>query len=151
MPGYQSGPGVVNTYSSGVPCGSSGYCREVPDVSASADPNNGYVIFCSEGFYCKLEGGGWFAAGGTSAAAPLWAALLAVADQGLGSPIGFVNPDLYAIAADASTSSAFNDITVGNNDFTGSHGGRYPATSGYDLATGLGTPNGTVLIPLLRG
>lgn len=151
MPSWQFGPGVVNEFSSGSPCHvASGFCREVPDVSASADPANGYVMFCSVSRLCKTAGGGWFAIGGSSAAAPLWAALLAVADQGLGSPVGFVNPALYAIAATGSTRDAFNDVTAGDNDFTGTNGGRYPATGGFDLASGWGSPNGSRLIPLLR-
>lgn len=152
MPSWQAAPGVRNAYSTGAICGVVlTDCREVPDVAASASANNGYVIYCSAGSICKKIGRPWFAVGGTSAAAPLWAALLAVADQGLSSPIGFADPSLYAIAANSSTRNAFNDITAGDNDFTGTNGGRYPATSGFDLATGLGSPNGSALIPLLRG
>ena len=152
MPTWQFGPGVVSTYSSGSVCGAAtGFCREVPDVSASADPNHGYLVFCSVGRLCKLGGGGWFGIGGTSAAAPLWAALLAVVDQGLANPVGFVNATLYAIGASGSTRVAYNDVTAGDNDFTGTNGGRYPATSRFDLASGWGTPDGDILIPLLRG
>ena len=69
MPAWQSGPGVINPDSSGTPCGAgSGYCREVPDVSASADPSHGYIIRWH---------GKWLPVGGTSAATPLWAATLA--------------------------------------------------------------------------
>jgi hypothetical protein len=54
--------------------------------------------------------------------------------------IGFANPALYAIAAGPGASTAFNDITTGDNDFTGTHGGSYAAGPGYDLASGLGSP-----------
>jgi YVTN family beta-propeller protein len=137
MPSYQSGPGVVSDDSSGVPCGNtSGLCREVPDVSASADPYHGYVIY---------EQGSWSASGGTSAAAPLWAAITALLDvqQGSMHALGFLNPSLYQLVADGEP--IVNDVTSGNNDYTTTGGGLYPATTGYDMATGLGTPIGTGL------
>jgi hypothetical protein len=90
---------------------------------------------------------GWQAVGGTSAAAPVWAALLADADSSTachGSAIGFANPALYA-AASAAYSTYFNDVTTGNNDYTGTNGGLYPAGPGYDMASGLGTPNAGTL------
>jgi YVTN family beta-propeller protein len=137
MPSYQSGPGVVSDDSSGVPCGNtSGLCREVPDVSASADPYHGYVIY---------EQGSWSASGGTSAAAPLWAAITALLDvqQGTLHELGFLNPSLYKLVSDGKP--IVNDVTSGNNDYTTTGGGLYPATTGYDMATGLGTPIGTGL------
>jgi subtilase family serine protease len=140
MPSYQSALGV-NGLSSGSPCGASvGYCREVPDVSADASPSEGYEVY-----YAGL--GGWVAVGGTSAAAPVWAGLTTLADaSGMGvcspgSPLGFLNPTLYAIAATTSGPDAFNDVLSGNNNPSGS--GDYPATAGYDMASGLGTPLAT--------
>jgi hypothetical protein len=139
MPSWQRGPGVISQYSSSIPCEAlTGYrCREVPDVSASADPAHGYVIY---------YGGNWTVYGGTSAAAPLWTAL--AADTGsLTSPptrLGFLNPLLYSEAA-----GTLNDVTSGNNDYTQTHNGLYPATSGYDLATGLGTPNTAALADIV--
>jgi hypothetical protein len=141
MPTYQSGAvsslNVINSDSSGSPCkaGTGNYCREVPDVSADASPNSGYVIYLD---------GNWTAIGGTSAAAPLWAAFTALADASGtcdGTSIGFANPDLYA-AASTAYSSDFDDITQGDNDYTGTNRGLYPATAGYDMASGLGTPIG---------
>lgn len=133
MPAWQSGPGVVNSYSSSVPCdAASGYCREVPDVSASADGAHPYLVYTD---------GSWGLQGGTSAATPLWAAMLADI-QSANSPVyrsGFLNPLLYAAAA-VSTKD-FHDVTSGNTDFVGSHQGAYPATKRYDLATGLGSPS----------
>ena len=124
-------------------------CREVPDVSADADPDTGYVIFYD---------GEWLAYGGTSAAAPTWAALAALADVSstcaapgttLGfKPIGFANPALYQAAADGYASN-FNDVTSGSNSFDGVTG--YRAQSGYDMASGLGTPNAGALVPALCG
>ena len=64
-----------------------------------------------------------------------------------GSGIGFANPDLYQVAA--ADPSAFYDITSGDNDLTGTNDGAYPALAGYDMATGLGTPNAAALPGLL--
>ena len=134
QPGWQGGRGVGSAVAL-AQCGATGQasCREVPDVSASADPSHGYVIYF---------GGGWTTIGGTSGAAPLWAALVAVVDQGLASPVGFVNPALYACGAPA---SMFHDVTSGTNDLVDPGGPYYPATAGYDLATGWGSPNAPVL------
>lgn len=131
MPIWQSGPGVSNSFSSGAPCGSSGFCREVPDVSASADPEHGYVIRWR---------GRWIPIGGTSAATPLWAAMTADIESAH-SPVfraGLLNPVLYAAAA--TSAGSFHDITKGGNDYTGTNGGAYPATSHYDMGSGLGSP-----------
>ena len=99
MPAYQSDAplalGVINSYSSAQPCGApTGYCREVPDVSADADPITGLVIDWG-------PWGGWTVVGGTSLAAPLWAALVALTDAWpacSAHPVGFLNPALYLIA-----------------------------------------------------
>jgi subtilase family serine protease len=142
MPAYQSGApsslNVINAHSSGSPCGASlgRYCREVPDVSAEADETHGYVV---------LWNGSWTAIGGTSGAAPLWAALAALADASstcAGTPMGFANPVLYAAAA-GSYSSDFFDVISGDNSYGGVTG--YPAGAGYDMASGLGTPDAASL------
>jgi len=137
MPSWQTALGVISG-SSGTPCGAtSGDCREVPDVSASAEPNTGYRIF---------YGGNWNTYGGTSASAPTWAALIALADASsacAGHRLGFLNPALYQLRA-AGTSD-FHDVTVGNNDAVGTNGGSFAAATGYDMATGLGTPVGATL------
>ncbi|MDQ2758863.1 MAG: protease pro-enzyme activation domain-containing protein [Actinomycetota bacterium] len=134
---------VVNAASSAAPCGSrTTLCREVPDVSADADPFTGYLIyFTGTGTGVR----GWTPVGGTSGAEPLWAALLALTNASRacgGSAIGFANPVLYRAAASA-LPSAFNDIISGENDYTGAGG--FIAGPGYDMASGLGTPNGTTL------
>ena len=138
-PSWQAGRGVISRFSSGKPCHAArDYCREVPDVSASADPTHGYLIYYR---------GKWTKVGGTSAAAPLWAALLADIDSQTSPAMsaGFLNPQLYALPT-----GTLNDIRLGNNDFTGTHRGRYPATRGYDIASGLGSPVATRLAKALR-
>jgi subtilase family serine protease len=128
----------VNAQSSGTPCGASAghFCREVPDVSASADPNNGYVI---------VYNGLWESFGGTSGAAPLWASLTALAVTRNGPPqrLGNINPDLYLFSTKGYPD--FNDVTTGGNDFTTTHDGAYWAGPGYDMATGLGSPQASAL------
>jgi hypothetical protein len=150
MPAYQwnapSVLNVINSSSSGSPCSAASghYCREVPDVSGAADPSTGYVI---------NYGGSWGRIGGTSGAAPLWAALIALANASstcASKPIGFLNPALYG-AAGSGYASAFNDVTSGNNDITGAPGNLFTAGSGYDMASGLGTPKGTALAAALCG
>jgi kumamolisin len=104
--------------------------RGVPDVSGDADPDSGYNI---------LVDGSQEVVGGTSAVAPLWAALIALLNQQLGKRIGFINPLLYALPEPG---NGFNDITEGNN-------GSYSAGPGWDPCTGLGSPNGAALATLL--
>ncbi len=142
-PSWQTGPGVVNSATVDT-CGTAHnqQCREVPDVSASADPAHGNIIFFS---------GRWEPVGGTSAAAPLWAALAAVGNQGCGTAAGLINPALYTAGSAGTT--PFNDITSGNNSIfdppPGS--GPYPATAHYDLASGWGSPIGGDLLPVFAG
>jgi hypothetical protein len=123
-------------------------CRETPDVSALADPQTGVTI---------VYDGQWYQFGGTSSATPLWAAMLAEingssACSGDPDGVGFADPALYQIADSPATyAGAFNDVTVGNNDNLGLGAGEtgypfYQAGTGYDMASGLGTPqvtNGT--------
>lgn len=115
--------------------------RNFPDVALTAD--NVLVI---------ADGGIEYDEGGTSCAAPLWAAFTALINQQAASnghaPMGFINPALYAISRSASYATAFNDITTGNNTWSGSPN-LYYAVTNYDLCTGLGTPNGTNLINTL--
>ena len=148
MPSYQDNsaiPGLIGPYSEtdSADCGSTTpYLRQVPDVSADADPETGYTIYYS---------GGWGAVGGTSAAAPLWAAAAALIDSSpfcadYSSGDSAVRPGgLYTVASWGSPfyGLAFNDITTGNNDYTpsGYSGGLYQATNGYNMAAGLGSPD----------
>jgi hypothetical protein len=115
--------------------------HNVPDVALTAD--NVWVTY---------NNGSSAIFGGTSCAAPLWAAFTALVNQQTAAnsqpPVGFLNPALYAIGKSASYSNCFHDTTTGNNA-TSSSGGKFPAVSGYDLCTGWGTPNGTNLINTL--
>lgn len=146
MPSYQrdapSRVHVISPLSSTVQrCPGAGpghYCREVPDVSANA--GSGRAGISGGGGYAGYINGSWQYFAGTSFAAPLWAAGLALIDEKSGD-IGFANPALYAIAGSPAYATAFHDMTSGNNDYTDTHHGDYPAGTGYDMATGLGTPN----------
>ena len=109
------------------------YCRAVPDVAANADPADGDLTFWD---------GDWITMGGTSAAAPLWAGLLADVSTGCPGRLGFVNPALYRLQA---RHIGFADVTSQGNDYTDESWGEYPATSGYNLTTGLGTPQAMAL------
>jgi hypothetical protein len=128
-------------------------CRLVPDVSAQADEYTGAPTVYSAAFKGTGEyesPDGWVTTGGTSSASPIWAAMLALVDaspackasSATTSGIGFVSPLLYAIASNPTAYAAsFNDITEGNNDAYGLDGGKvFPATTGYDMASGLGSP-----------
>ncbi|GCE17822.1 S53 family peptidase [Dictyobacter kobayashii] len=114
--------------------------RGVPDVSAVADPFTGMAVYIS---------GNWTQAGGTSASAPVWSAIMAIANQMAGRPLGFINPALYKIATSSDYQQAFRDITQGNNDNLTAKVKGYSATTGWDAVTGLGTPNAAYLIPAL--
>ena len=158
MPRYQrraaAALGVRDADSSSGPCRSSADCREIPDVSADGDPQTGYLVYVSAG-----NQHGWVAEGGTSAAAPLWAALTADTDAlpaCRGASIGFENPALYTLAAtapgdlrDITTASPFTDRA--DNDATDTNHGLYPVTAGYDMTTGLGVPDGAALAAGLCG
>jgi uncharacterized repeat protein (TIGR01451 family) len=121
--------------------GGSQTMRDIPDVALTGD--NVWVIF----------GGGQSGSfGGTSCATPLWGSFTALINEQATNnghaPIGFINPALYAIAAGANYANCFHDITTENNTWSGSPNLFY-ATNGYDLCTGLGSPNGTNLINAL--
>ena len=109
--------------------------RATPDVSLNADPNTGYVIYDSVPYYGSA---GWWQIGGTSASTPIWAAMVAVANQGRMAngldSLQNVQADVYSIAP-----SHFRDITSGYNGYNF-------ATAGYDLVTGIGTPRANLVI-----
>ena len=119
LPSYQNGVGVPHSANPSQNVG-----RGVPDVAGDADPTTGYVT---------LVDGQTGVTGGTSAVAPLWAGLIALINESVGKPVGFINPLLYQSAAAAAD---FNDVTSGNN-------GAYAAGPGWDACTGLGSPIGT--------
>lgn len=117
--------------------------RNIPDVALTAD--NVYVI------YNNGETGDF---GGTSCAAPLWAAFTALVNQqALASghaTVGFLNPAIYSIGNSSSYASNFHDVTTGNNTNSTSPTNFF-AAPGYDLCTGWGTPKGQSLIDALTG
>jgi kumamolisin len=121
-PAWQTGPGTSNSFNTG-------NMREVPDVAADADPQTSAEIYVN---------GSFVEVGGTSQAVPIWAGIAAVMNQYLeangGHAAGFLNPALYALASQAQAYPPFHDVVTGTNLY-------YPAGTGYDLATGLGTPN----------
>jgi subtilase family serine protease len=113
--------------------------RGVPDVAADANPNTGMAVY---------QGGMWNAGGGTSASAPVWAGLMAIANQMAGHPLGFINPALYKLASQPATYARdFHDVTQGNNSFPPANVQGYAAAKGWDAVTGLGTPNAENLLP----
>ena len=118
LPSWQNGAGVPPSANPSHNVG-----RGVPDVAGDADPTTGYVT---------LVDGNPDVIGGTSAVAPLWAGLIALINESIGKPAGFINPLLYK---NASTAADFNDISSGNN-------GAYSAGPGWDACSGLGSPIG---------
>ena len=118
--------------------------RGVPDVSSDANPNTGISVYCDISS-CGPRQGGWQPVGGTSAAAPAWAAIIAIGDQMAGHGLGFLNTALYQIAASGNGKSDFRDITSGNNSYGQVQG--YDAVPGWDPVTGLGSPVAEKLLP----
>jgi kumamolisin len=118
LPSWQASAGVTPP---------SGGGRGVPDVSGDADPESGYQV---------LVDGESLVIGGTSAVAPLWSGLIALLNQKLGKPLGFLQPTLYGFS---SSTQAFHDITQGSN-------GAFSAAPGWDACSGLGSPSGENLL-----
>ena len=136
IPSYQTANGIINLNNAG-----STSSRNVPDVSLNANPNEiSYVIY----FDGALE-----LVGGTSAAAPIWAAFTSLVNEyrsQLGKPaVGFINPTLYSLGTSNEYSYVFHDI----ND--GSTNGYYKAVTGFDLSTGWGSFKGQAMLLALGG
>ena len=125
LPSYQANAKVPPSAATG------NQGRGVPDVSGDADPQTGYVVQAD---------GSQFVVGGTSAVAPLWAGLVALFNQMIGTPVGYLNPKLYQKVALAA--GTFNDITSGDN-------GDYKAGPGWDACSGWGSPNGAAILKAL--
>ncbi|MGB6944165.1 MAG: S53 family peptidase [Bryobacteraceae bacterium] len=123
LPSFQSGADIQPPTGGG---------RGVPDVCGDADPETGYSV---------LVDGQSLVIGGTSAVAPLWSGLIALLNQSLGKPLGFLQPVIYALPKSA---DAFRDITSGSN-------GAFSAGPGWDAVTGLGSPSGDNLLTALGG
>ncbi len=135
IPSYQAGLNGFN--------GASKTFRNVPDISADADPNSGVYVYDT---WNEGQGGGYFQVGGTSLSSPLWSGFIAIANQGRAlagesTLNGYTQtlPMLYSLP-----SSDFHDVTSGSN-------GTYSAAPGYDLATGRGTPIANLLVPAFAG
>jgi subtilase family serine protease len=148
MPSYQHKtaiPGLISKYSKkDTKSCASGYFRETPDIDALGDPEIGYAVAWNNQ---------WEPIGGTSAATPVWAAIAALTEDSAfcsayKSKGAFSPQNLYATVSTyrsyiyASSPQGLYDVKIGNNDYTpsGYSGGLYPATKGYDMASGLGSP-----------
>jgi hypothetical protein len=136
IPSWQAGLNMATNQGSGT-------MRNIPDVAAVA---NGIYVTHNIGVNEFFQG--------TSCAAPLWAGFMALVNEqaaNLGNPpAGFINPAIYALGSSTNYHACFNDITTGNNTWSGSPN-LYYAVPGYDLCTGWGTPAGTNLINYLAG
>ncbi len=123
--------------------------RGVPDISMSAACNGAVVMYQS----FAGQPAGWYPTCGTSEATPLFAGIVALADQAAGHPLGLINPALYRLAR--SGARGIVDVTSGNNTVSFRQGGRrhtvtgFTAGPGYDLASGLGTINAAEFVPEL--
>jgi subtilase family serine protease len=133
------------SYQDTLPAGSTPIAatRGVPDVAFQASSRTGPLVYDT-----GAGAGGWFIVGGTSCSSPQFAGLVAIADQIAGHGLGQINPTLYRLASGANYGTYFYDVTTGNNQADPSIPG-YPATTGWDPVTGLGTPNAATLVPAL--
>jgi kumamolisin len=133
IPSWQSLSGVINSTNKG-----STTLRNGPDVSANA---NFSFYTCADQTACLAN-----SYGGTSFAAPMWAAYVALANEQSvnngGSTLGFINPTIYPQNLTSAYATDFHDITSGTS-------GSFSSTTGYDLVTGWGSPNGVALINAL--
>ena len=147
------------SYQDMLPAGSTaiGAMRGVPDVAFQASSRTGTLVYdtapgdaesgltCPSGNPCSA---GWFVVGGTSCSSPQWAGLVAIADQIAGHGLGQINPTLYSLASGPNYGNYFYDVTTGNNQADPAVPG-FPATTGWDPVTGLGTPTAANLRPKL--
>jgi kumamolisin len=142
-PGSSTGGGISDFFplpdwqkNAGIPASSNPdrrIGRGVPDIAGDASPNTGYVV---------LLNGQKDVFGGTSAVAPLWSGLIAILNEKLGKPVGYLNPLFYNHYDQMANSGALRDIIDGNN-------GAYKAGPGWDPCTGLGVPDGAKLLQVL--
>jgi len=139
LPDWQAG--IANSQNQGSSVG-----RNFPDVAMLGDPET----------FIYIDNGGTVDIGGTSESSPLWAGFMALVNQQAATkgnpPVGFINPAIYRIGEGPASiyTNCFHDITVGNN-FNTQSPTKYPATTGYDLCTGWGTPTGSNTINALAG
>jgi subtilase family serine protease len=147
------------SYQGTLPAGSTAIStgRGVPDVAFQASSRTGVLVYdtapgdasggliCPDGSPCTA---GWYVVGGTSASSPQFGGLVAIADQIAGHGLGLINPTLYSLASGQNYGTYFYDVTTGNNTADPAIPG-FPATTGWDPVTGLGTPNAATLVPAL--
>jgi subtilase family serine protease len=136
-------------YQSACPIPATGGYRGVPDVAYDADPNTGFYVYDTTPYYGQT---GWFIVGGTSAGAPQWAALTALADQGrLGAGLGYLSSNNLSLSPEYSAAGGsiyganYHDVSAGSNGT----GANTSATARYDFVTGLGSPQANNLVPYL--
>ncbi len=160
MPSYQTGAGVINRdteYANAkkgtcVLAARKTPCREVPDVSANADEWTGYAEYCTgnsstPGSVCATittNAPGWFQIGGTSLSSPLWSAVIGDRDGYKGQRAGLADTLLYSLFNRSNAAAYFHDITGSGQ--AANNNGLYPVTPGYDMATGIGTPDMRAII-----
>lgn len=139
---YETQPG----YQANFPIPSTGGKRGSPDVAYNADPNTGFLVYDSTPYNGSI---GWWIVGGTSAGAPQWAGIIALANQTRGSTLSsnsLTSSPEYNAAIGVSYSANYRDVTAGTN---GSCGTACTAAAGYDFVTGLGSPLANSLVPYL--
>lgn len=143
------------SYQDTLPAGSTtiGSMRGIPDIASEASARTGPLVYDTNAGLGSVSNvnpatGGWLLVGGTSVSSPEWAGMVAIADQINGGGLGLINPALYAMASNPTTYAAdFFDVTTGNNGAFAPDIPGYPATTGWDPVTGLGTPNAANLLP----
>jgi subtilase family serine protease len=158
-PAYQNAlpPGSTFTGTSVGAPGPNSNMRGIPDIAYQASSRTGVLVYMTDPATRGAGAGcggapvpcppGWYVVGGTSSGSPQWAGIVAMADQIAGRDLGFINPALYQVAQNPAKYAAdFYDVTTGNNTADPSVPG-YPATTGWDPITGLGTPNAAHLLP----
>jgi subtilase family serine protease len=147
-PAFQDNLPAGSTFagtSQGAP-GPNANMRGIPDIAYDASGTTGVLVYDTRP---PVSGGkgGWYIVGGTSAGAPQWAGLIAIADQMAGRDLGDINPALYQVASNPAMYAAdFHDVTAGGNQTDPSIPG-YSASTGWDAVTGIGTPDAARLLP----
>jgi subtilase family serine protease len=141
------------SYQNTLPAGSTpiGSTRGVPDIALQASAGTGALVYLSlppDGDGSNVGNTGWYDIGGTSLSAPQWAGLAAIGAQMKGHGLGLINPALYRIASNpADYADDFYDVATNNTNQGDPSIPGYPATTGWDPVTGLGTPNAAHLLP----
>ncbi|MFL6110007.1 MAG: hypothetical protein ACJ786_01430 [Catenulispora sp.] len=141
------------SYQDTLPAGSTpiGAMRGVPDIGYQASAGTGALVYDTapgDNGGSNVNDGSWYIIGGTSSSAPQWAGLVAIADQMAGHDLGLIQQKLYSLAAGPNYGQYFFDVTTGNNTASSTVPG-YPATTGWDPVTGLGTPDAAKIVPAL--